>query len=101
MFTRWGSWLKAAEYYSKNFPQVCEIVNAFEGTGQLVVKVKEAVAAESLPRSLREIYQCYTKLVDEIQRAESTKYTVAQAYERGYTFEFGSNLAEIKLYLAH
>ena len=80
--TRWGSWLKAAEYYAKNFPQVYEIVDAFEGTGQLVVKAKEAVAAESLPRSLREIYQCYTKLVDEIQRAESTKYTVAQAYQR-------------------
>ena len=38
--TRWGSWLKAAEYYAKNFPQVCEIVNAFEGTGQLVVESK-------------------------------------------------------------
>ena len=62
--TRWGSWLTAAEYYAKNFPQVCEIVNAFEGTGHLVVKAKEAIAAESLPRSLREICQCYTKLVD-------------------------------------
>ena len=99
--TRWKSWLKAAKYYAKNVPQVCEIVNAFEGTGQLVVKAKEAVAAESLPRSLREIYQCYTKLVDEIQRAETTKYTVAQAYERGYTFEFGSDPAGMKLYLAH
>ena len=57
--TRWGSWLKAAEYYAKNFPQVCEIVNAFEGTGQLVVKVKEAVAAESLPRSRREILSMF------------------------------------------
>ena len=75
--TKWESWLKEAEYYSINFPQVCEIVNAFEGIGQLVVKAKEAVVAESLPRSLREIYQCYTKLVDEIQSAESTKYTVA------------------------
>ena len=93
--------MKAAEYYAKNFPEVCEIVNAFEGTGQLVVKAKEAVAAESLPRSLREIYQCYTKLVDEIQRAETTKYTVAQAYERGYTFECGSDPAGMKLYLAH
>ena len=93
--------MKAAEYYAKIFLQVCEIVNAFEGTGKLVVKAKEAVAAESFPRSLREIYQCYTKLVDEIQRAESTKYTVAQTYERGYAFEFGSNPAEIKLYLAH
>ena len=95
--TRWESWLKAAEYYAKNFPQVCEIVNAFEGTGKLVVKAKEAVAAESLPRSLREIYQCHTKLIDEILRAESARYTVVQAYERGYTFEFGSNPAGIKL----
>ena len=52
---RWGSWLKVAEYYAKNFPQVCEIVNVFEGTGQLVVKAKEAIAIESLPRSIREI----------------------------------------------
>jgi len=43
----------------------------------------------------------YIKLIDEIQRAESPKYTIAQAYERGYTFEFGSDPAEIKLYLDH
>jgi len=56
--TRWGSWLKATEwYYAKKLPQVREIVNDFEDTGQLVVKAKEAVAAESLPRSLREIYE--------------------------------------------
>ena len=63
------SWLKAAEYYAKNFPQVRQIVNAFEGTGLLVVKAKKAVVDESLPRSLREIYQHYIKLVDKIQRA--------------------------------
>ena len=97
--TRWGSWLNAAEYYAKNFPQVREIVNAFEGTGLLVVKAKKAVAAESLPRSLREIYQHYIKLVDEIQRAESPQYTVAEAYENGYSFDFGTDPAGIKLYL--
>ena len=99
--TRWGSWLKEVEYYAKNVLQIYEIVNAFEGTGQLVVKAKEAVVAESLARSLREIYQCYTKLFDEIQRAESTKSTVAQAYERGCTFEFGNNPPGMKIYLAH
>jgi len=26
----------------------------------------------------------YIKLIDEIQRVESPKYTIAQAYERGY-----------------
>ena len=85
----------------KNSQQVWEIDNAFEGTEQLVVKAKKAVAAESLPISLREIYHCYTKLADEIQRAKSAKYTVAQAYQRGYAFEFGSDPAVINLYLAH
>ena len=45
--------------------------------------------------------ECYIKLVDEIERAESPKYTVAQAYESDYTFEFGSDPAGIKLYLDH
>ena len=97
--TRCGSRLKAAEYYAKNFPQVLEIGNV--RAGQLVVKAKEAVTAESLRRSLREIYQCFIKLVDEIGRAESPKYTVAQAYESGYTFEFGRDPARIKPYLDH
>ena len=43
----------------------------------------------------------YIELIDEIQRAESPKYTFAQAYETGYTFEFGSDAAGIKLYLDH
>ena len=64
-----------------------------------MVKAKKAVAAKSLPGSLREMYQCYIKLIDEIQRAKSTKYTVTQAYEKAYTLEFGSDPAGIKLYL--
>ena len=43
----------------------------------------------------------YIKLIDEMQRAESRNYTIAQAYERGCTFEFGSDPAEINLYLDH
>jgi len=37
----------------------------------------------------------YIKLSDEIQRAESPKDTIHQAYERGYTFKFGSDPAGI------
>ena len=43
----------------------------------------------------------YIKLIDEIQRAESPKYTIAQAYERGYTFEFDNDPAGTNLYLDH
>ena len=38
-------------------------------------------------------------LVDEIKRAESPKYTICEVYERGYSFEFGKDLAKINLYL--
>ena len=38
-------------------------------------------------------------LVDEIKRAESPKYTMCEAYERGYSFEFGKDPAKINLYL--
>jgi len=41
------------------------------------------------------------KHIDEIQRTGSPKHTIAQAYEKGSTFEFGSNPAGIKLYLDH
>ena len=61
------------------------------------MKAKEAVAGGSLT----EIYQCYVKLVDEIQRAESSKYDVAQAYKSGCTFELGSDPVEQKPYLDH
>ena len=49
----------------------CDIVNAFEGEGRLVATSKTAVAGESLLDSLKEIYQCYMKLVEEAKRAES------------------------------
>ena len=99
--TRWGSWLNTAKYYAENFPKVCDIVNAFEGTGHLVVNAKAAVAAETFPNSLKEIYQCYMKLVEEIKRAESVKYTVSQAYKKGYKLDFGSDPVGVQLYLNH
>ena len=70
VITRWKSLLKAAKYCAKNFSKVCEIVNVYEGSEKFVVKAKEGFPAESLLRSLREIYQRYIKLVDEIQKTE-------------------------------
>ena len=34
--TRWGTWLKAADYYANNLIEVKKIVNEFEGDGILV-----------------------------------------------------------------
>ena len=41
--TRWGTWLKAADYYANNLIEVKKIVNEFEGDGILVKRAKEAV----------------------------------------------------------
>jgi len=63
LVTRWGWWLKVAEYYAKTFRHVREIVHGFEGTEPSDLKAKEAIAAESLPRSQRENYQCCINLL--------------------------------------
>ena len=38
--TRWGSWLNAALYYTKNLPEVKSIVESFVGSGILVTQSK-------------------------------------------------------------
>jgi len=37
----------------------------------------------------------------EPTKSRKPKITIAQAYERGYTFEFGNDSAGIKLHLDH
>jgi len=36
IITRWGSWLKAAKYYSNNLHKIRNIVLEFEDDGQIV-----------------------------------------------------------------
>ena len=73
--TRRGSWLKAAEYNAKHLHEVCEIVNAFEGTGLLAMKENEAVVeAENLFKSSKNFIN--VMLYSLIK--ESTKCIVAK-----------------------
>jgi len=60
--TRWASWLKAANYYCNNLPQVKEIVDNAEGTGLIVLRAKEVLSNENLSHQLVEIKTCYTEL---------------------------------------
>ena len=50
--TRWGTWLKAADYYANNLSEVKKIVNEFEGDGILVKQAKEAVNDAGIAASL-------------------------------------------------
>ena len=53
--TRWGTWLKAADYYADNLIEVKNIVNEFEGDGILVKRAKEAVNDAGIAASLLKI----------------------------------------------
>ena len=72
--TRWGTWLKAADYYADNLIEVKKIVNEFEGDGILVKRAKEAVNDAGILKIKRD----YSQLPKIIQEIESPKFTHVQ-----------------------
>ena len=47
-FTRWATWLRAALYYSENFPTVRSIVNNWTSADLLVSRVNDGINVEDL-----------------------------------------------------
>ena len=78
--TRWGTWLKATDYYADNLIEVKKIVNEFEGDGILVKRAKEAVNDASTAASLLKIKRDYSQLPKIIQKIESPKFTIAEVH---------------------
>ena len=71
--TRWGTWLKAADYYADNLIEVKKIVNEFEGDGILVKRAKEAVNDAGITAILLKIKRDYSqlpKIIQEIRVSE-------------------------------
>ena len=66
--TRWGTWLKAADYYADNLIEVKKIVNEFEGNGILVKRAKEAVNDAGIAASLLKIKWDYSQLPKSSRR---------------------------------
>ena len=54
VITRWGTWLKAADYFVNNLIEVKKI-NEFEGNGILMKRAKEAVNDADIAASLLKI----------------------------------------------
>ena len=75
--TRWGTWLKAVDYYADNLIEV-KIVN--EGNGILVKRAKEAVSDTGITASLLKIKWDYSQLPKIIQKVESPKFSIAEAH---------------------
>ena len=78
--TRWGTWLKAADYYADNLTVVKKILNEFEGDGVLVKRANEAVNDAGIAASLLKIKRDYSQLPKIIQKIESPKFAIAEAH---------------------
>ena len=76
---RWGSWLNAALYYSKNLPKVKAIVESFVGSGILVTQAKVSLQKSGLADELLKIIDQYECLVKLIEKMESAKYIIKEA----------------------
>ena len=78
--TRWGTWLKATDYFADNVIEVKKIVNEFEGDGIIVKRAKEAVNDAGIAASLLKIKQGYSQLPGIIQKIESLKFSIAEVH---------------------
>ena len=79
--TRWGSWLNATLYYTKNLPEVKAIVESFVGSGILVTQAKVSLQKSGLADQLLKIKDQYECLVKVIEKMESAKYTIKEAVQ--------------------
>ena len=68
--TKWGTLLKAADYYADKLIEV-KIVNEFEGDGILMKRAKEAVNDACIAASLLKIKRDYSQLPKIIQKVVS------------------------------
>ena len=78
--TRWGTWLKVADYYANNLIEVKKIVSEFEGDEILVKRAKEEVNDAGITASLLKIKWVYSQLPKIIQKIESPKFSIAKAH---------------------
>ena len=76
VLTRWGSWLNAALYYTKNLPEVKAIVESFVGSGILVTQAKVSFQKSGLAGQLLKIkdqYECLVKLIEKMKLKKQCK----------------------------
>lgn len=96
--TRWGSWLEACMFYSKNLPTVKSIVNAWEGDGILVRRAKEAVNDPEAANQLFKIFDCYSDISKIIPRLECSELGIKEAVDM-MNMNFKEDPCNIKEYM--
>ena len=99
ILTRWGSWLKAVKYYTKNMVDVKLIVNKFVGNGKLVADAKNAVNSEEVFAELVYIERNYMCLLDILEGLEEKKFSVQTIVKKFQEMQFGEDKENIKDYI--
>ena len=97
--TRWGSWLNAASYYTKNLPEVKAIVESFVGCGilktQAKVSLQKSGSVGQLLKSKNQ-YECLIKLTEKM---ESAKCTITEAVQAIQELDFGEDTCNTNQYI--
>ena len=98
VITRWTTWLRAALYYSENFPAVRIIVNNWTSAGLIVSRAKDAINEEDLVPDLVKINQ-YRTLAANVEFLEGSACTIAEAYGLPKNMQFDDDPCSIKNYI--
>jgi hypothetical protein len=96
---RWGSWLKAAKYYSENFIEVKKIVNVFKNDGSIVEKAKLAVNNTDVKAELLNLELNYFFLLDLIEKSSLETYSIENALEDIKNIKIKDDVCDIESYI--
>lgn len=79
IITRWGTWLKAAEYYSDHVFELAEIINALDDDSEAIKTAQANIGKPELITELTTIRMHYAFLAGIITKLESSKLTLAES----------------------
>jgi hypothetical protein len=82
VITRWGTWLKADEYYCKNFNQITDIFSKLPSDSSAVEKAKSVIENPTLKQNLAYLYTNAVFLADKITALENQNMPLADIFNR-------------------
>ena len=80
LLNRWGTWITAGLYYSRNYEEVKNIVLNWDGDGLIVKNAKKAISSETLTQSLV-LLQQNAKLPELITKIEGDKVSIVTCHQ--------------------
>lgn len=76
--TRWGTWLRAAEYYTDQLHDIQQVIEALEEDAEIVKEAKKLLKNLELFSGLAVIRQNYTFIPNYIAKLERAKSPVSK-----------------------